>query len=157
MAEVAKILRPSIMEVIRLDPSRVVACVAIPDPALQYTPQYLPTARPRPLFWEGVFGETDRTKWKNPYDEFARAKAVLSWRTGLPSHLIQRNRPHLFENGDIKFGGSTAYEGIVVGTSGLAWHHDLIISGMFATALHALAIGAFEFELELKPYFIGQS
>jgi hypothetical protein len=151
--QVADILKPSIEAIIALDPSRSVACVAVLDPTIPYDHQFI--NRDDPLLWQESFGEPDKTKWKNPYDEFALKKAHLSWRTGLPSHLVQRHQPHLLLKEDFKFGGSVCYEGIIVGTSGLAWHHDLAISGLFASTLHAFVIGAFEVDLARKPYFVG--
>ena len=148
------ILRPSIEGIIKIDPVRMVACSVVLNPIV---PCLVGQGAVPPVLWQGFVGEENRNKWPNPYNEFALAKAQLSWRTGLPSHLVQRDRPFLFEGGDFKFGGSIVFNGIVVATSGLAWHHDLWISGMIASACYALSIGAFEAELARKPYFVGQS
>lgn len=166
VAQVAEILRPSIEKIIALDPRRNVAYVIVPDPVITYATakeyyavEHTPPGiiqNPGTFLWEGAFGEQDRTEWANPYDKFAAAKTEISWRTGLPSHLVQRDYPHLYRHRDFKFGGSVVYKGIIVGTSGLAWQHDLAVSGMFATTLHAFCIGAFETEFARKPYFIGE-
>ena len=69
------------------------------------------------ILYEGSFGES-RKKWERPFDEFARAKAMLSWRTGMDTHLVQQRFPHLYAEGDITFGGGVSRDGIVVGVSG---------------------------------------
>ncbi len=145
VGQVAEILRPSIEAIIKIDPKRKAAYVVVLDPASHITA----------TLWEGVFGEKDKTKWPNPYDKFANAKAAISRETGLSGHIVQRDRPFLYKRGDFKFGGSIVFNGIIVATSGLAWHHDLMISGMVASSLYALSIGAGEVEHARKPYFIG--
>lgn len=152
VARVGEILRPSIEEIIEIDPSRFVAHVVVIEPTTRPS-QYIDDSVP--ILWQGSFGKQKQKLWPYPYDEFARRKAVLSWRTGLPSHIVRFVKPHLFEEGDFKFGGSIVFEGIIVGTSGLAWQHDLMISGMMATGCYALSIGASLAELDRKPYFIG--
>lgn len=128
---------------------RVVARIVVLDPT---TPQECVSL---PVLWEGGIGEEDSTKWPKPYSEYALRKAELTWKTKLPSHLVQRNNPYLFENDDFKYGGSEYREGIIVATSGLAWHDDYLVSASLAAMLHAMTIGAFEEELKKESYFIG--
>lgn len=53
------------------------------------------------------------------YDEVALAKAGLTWRTKLPSRVVQQNAPHLYKPGDTKWGGSVIQDGLVVAFSGV--------------------------------------
>lgn len=140
---------------------RVVAYVVVLNPTLPFQFQYLRSGPSEtrvdarlPILWEGAIGEQDRSKWPRKYDQFARAKALVSWRTGLPSHVVQRDYPHMYEGGDFKYGGSTIVNGIIVATSGLDWNHDLAVSGMVASACHALTIGAFEKEFAGPDFYI---
>lgn len=131
---------------------RMVAWIVVVDPTIQYAEE-----RDMPILWEGYIGEGIRSRWpeNRDYQRFARAKAALSWRTGFPSHVVIRDHPELLQKGDFKFGGSVVHNGIVVGTSGLDWQHDLAVSGMIAVNCHALCIRAGEEALTKKALFIG--
>src|SRR4051794_31653309 len=60
----------------------------------------------------------DRNRWDADYRGFALAKARIAWRTGIDSHIVQEQRPHLLEAGDTVLWGSVAMDGIVVAASG---------------------------------------
>lgn len=53
------------------------------------------------------------------YDEIAMAKAKLSWRTQMPSRRVQQEAPHLYTEGDTKWGGAVIRNGLVVSFSGV--------------------------------------
>ncbi len=91
------------------------------------------------ILYEESFG-APRDQWERPFDEFARAKAMLSWRTGMDSHLVQQRFPHLYDGGDIKFGGGVSRDGIVVGVSGVEWYFDQLFAELTASACKALSI-----------------
>ena len=50
------------------------------------------------VLYERAFG--DRGSWDADYAALARAKAKLSWRTGLDGSVLQDSRPHLLRDGD---------------------------------------------------------
>lgn len=82
----------------------------------------------------------DHTTWERSYDKFARAKAFISWRTGLSSHAVRELRPYLLVPDDVKFGGSTVHEGIVVGASGVESWYDEMFAAWIAAACRAITI-----------------
>lgn len=53
------------------------------------------------ILYEESFGEP-RVEWERPFDEFARKKAYVAWRTAMDTHLVQQRFPHLYEGDDIK-------------------------------------------------------
>lgn len=75
------------------------------------------------------------------YLAFAQAKAYTSWRTGLPSRLVQQDSPHLLAPGMTKWGGSTVRAGLVVAFSGVESIYDEMFSEMMASAVVALCRG----------------
>lgn len=76
------------------------------------------------------------------YREVARSKAKISWRTGLPSHVVQQQAPYLLTDGDTKWGGSTVTpEGLIVACSGVEWYMDQLMAEMIAATIKALSIG----------------
>lgn len=78
-------------------------------------------------------GIGDRSRWDADYAGFARAKARLSWRSGLASSEVQRARAHTLRSGESLLWGSVCLDGIVVGVSGAeAWWDEA-----FATAVAA--------------------
>ncbi len=143
------ILKPGVENLIK-STNRVVAYIYVLDPIQDRSMSSEPVQ-----IWGGSIGLTDRLQWPKPYSEYAWKKADLTWKTQLPSHLVQRDAPYLFEEGDFKYGGSEYRNGIIVATSGLEWHHDYLVSASLAAILHAMAIGAFETELKKESYYIG--
>lgn len=101
--------------------------IVVMDPALQ--PDQC-------VFEEAVLLEHcigDRSRWDADYAGFARAKARLSWCSGLGSSEIQHARAHTLRRGDSLLWGSVCLDGIVVGVSGAeAWWDEA-----FATAVAA--------------------
>ena len=91
------------------------------------------------ILYEESFG-APREEWERPFDEFARAKAMLSWRTGMDTHLVQQRFPHLYNEGDITFGGGVYRDGIVVGVSGVQWFFDQMFAELTVSACKALSI-----------------
>lgn len=73
------------------------------------------------------------------YMHIAMAKAEVSRRTGLSSSLVQTQYPHLYTEGDTKWGGSTVDGvGLVVAFSGVQAVYDEMISEWMASAIRAL-------------------
>jgi len=81
----------------------------------------------------------DREAWDADYAAYARAKAAISWRTGLDSHTVCEARPHLLRPGDGTVWGSVVLEGIVVGVSGANPWFDEAFAGAIAHAFKAEA------------------
>lgn len=130
------ILRPGIEEFIKQQ-KRVAAAMVVLNPLVGFETEGV-------ILWEGTFGEQDKSKWPNGerFDLNARKKALVSLRTGLPTHLVQQNRPHMYIDGDFKYGGSAVFEGIITAMSGLAWEHDLMYSNAAASLCHGLCLHA---------------
>lgn len=83
----------------------------------------------------------------NPSEEYALIaleKAEVTWRTGLPSHVVEQQAPHLLKARNTKWGGSAIHEGIVVACSGIEWYLDQLFSQIIAATCAALAIGEME-------------
>lgn len=81
----------------------------------------------------------DRSRWDADYAGFARAKARLSWETGLDGHLVQALQPQRLKSGDTALWGSVALDGIVVAVSGCEAAWDEALSGTVAMLLRAQA------------------
>jgi len=138
------IIKPGVEALIKSE-KKVVLYVVVLDP----------TATTKTVLWESAIGDPDRKKWPRDYAHFAHSKAGLTFRTGLPAHLILRNAPHLYQAGDFKYGGSDIRNGIIVAASGLDWHLDFMISGAIAAICHGLVIGLSEKEYARNSHFIG--
>jgi len=109
------------------------------------------------VLYEESFGEP-REEWERPFDEFARAKAMLSWRTGMDTHLVQQRFPHLYNEGDITFGGGVYRDGIVVGVSGVQWFFDQMFAELTVSACKALSIQRMiDVQASASPYIKGSS
>lgn len=99
----------------------------------------------------------DTNVWAHPYDRIARSKAMVTWRTGLPSHEVLALAPHLYVEGDVRYGGSTNLNGIVVACSGVQSHFDQMIAQWIASACYALCIDEFEpLTGSTAPDFLGE-
>jgi hypothetical protein len=108
----------------------VVLKIGIPyDPALDFVRNV--------ILYERSLGKEN---WKYPYKIYARRKAHLSWRTGLPSLDVVSRYPHLLQKGDVKFGGSAVFKGIIVAASGVQSHFDESSSYCVAATLNGIAI-----------------
>ncbi|MDP3962330.1 MAG: hypothetical protein Q8Q03_00465 [bacterium] len=129
------ILRPGIESLIK-STNRMVVWTVVLDPGVTRFDATRPS-----VLWSGGIGELDQSKWPRKYDLLAGDKVGLTWRTDLPSHLVQRDAPYLFRKGDFKYGGSEYRNGLIVGSSGLEWHHDYLVSASLAAMLQAMTIG----------------
>lgn len=85
----------------------------------------------------------NQADWKpgSDYKKFARAKALLSLRTGMNSGAVPK---HLYITGDIKFRGSIYHNGIIVGTSGVKSVQDESCSFAVANECEALVVAGFK-------------
>ena len=81
----------------------------------------------------------DREKWDADYAAFARAKAKVSWNTGLDGHVVQELKPHLLSEGDTVLWGAVVLDDIVVGVSGADPWYDEVFAGTVAMCLRAQA------------------
>lgn len=81
----------------------------------------------------------DRSNWDADYAGFARAKALVAWRTGCDGHLVQELRPQLLAARDTVLWGSVVVDGIVVAVSGANAWYDEAFAGTVAMCLRALA------------------
>jgi hypothetical protein len=101
------------------------------------------------VFHEAILFEHsmgDPAQWDADYGAFARAKAELSWQTGMDSHRAQALSPHLLCAGDTTLWGSVWLDGIVVGVSGAFPWFDEAYAGTIALLIRALAKEAREAE-----------
>lgn len=92
------------------------------------------------ILHEQAFGE--RARWDADYAAFARAKARLSWRSGMDGRQVHSLAPQLLRGGDSLLAGGVCLDGIVVGVSGAFEHFDEVFAGAVALFLRALARGA---------------
>lgn len=89
------------------------------------------------ILYEHAVGDT--AKWDADYGAFARAKAELSWRSGLDSHFVQQHKPQLLAEGDSLLWGGVAMHDIVVAVSGADPWFDEAFAGAIVMLLRALA------------------
>ncbi|WP_019140417.1 hypothetical protein [Noviherbaspirillum massiliense] len=83
----------------------------------------------------------DREKWDADYAGFARAKALVAWRSGMDGHMVQELRPHLLAARDTVLWGSVVVDGIVVSASGANAWYDEAFAGTVAMCLRAIVKG----------------
>jgi hypothetical protein len=93
-----------------------------------------PTSAEGAVLFEGRVSDEDVDR----YGEIARAKAALTRRTGLPTARVASDAPFLFTDGDIKWGGSTIRDGLVVAFSGVQGQYDEVISEWMASAIRGM-------------------
>lgn len=105
------------------------------------------------ILYEESFGEP-REQWERPFDDFACKKAYIAWRTGMDTHLVQQRFPHLYGEGNIKFGGGVLRDGIVVGVSGVQWYFDQMFAELVVSACKALSIQRMADELSGESPYI---
>ncbi len=89
------------------------------------------------ILYEHAVGDT--RKWDADYRGFARAKAQVSWKTGMDGHMVQALRPHLLEAGDTTLWGGIVLDDIVVAVSGADPWYDEAFAGTLAFCLRAIA------------------
>lgn len=105
---------------------------------------------PRVRPWDGSFEDAillehsirNAPSWEKPFDEFARNKALQSWRAQRHSMVLQQQHPSSLHEGDLPFYGSFVYGDIVVACSGVQPWFDMLISGWIALAFEQLMIDA---------------
>jgi hypothetical protein len=105
--------------------------IVVMDPALTS----LNASFDEAILYEHSIG--NRAEWDADYQAFARAKAKISWSTGMSSQMVQDARPHLLRRGDTRLWGSATVDGIIVATSGAHAWYDEAFSGMLAFWLKA--------------------
>ncbi len=76
------------------------------------------------------FGTQDPSQWEWPYDEIATSKASITGRTGLPSRIVQLEKPHLLLPGDTLYWGSWIEGDYLVAASGVQSYFDEYFSKM---------------------------
>jgi hypothetical protein len=76
----------------------------------------------------------DKDEWDADYAAYAKAKARLTWETGLDGSVVQALQPQRLREGDTLLGGAVCLDGIVVGVSGaFPWYDEA-----FALSIAAL-------------------
>lgn len=103
------------------------------------------TAAEFSIIHEESMGE--KAKWEAPFDEIARSKAEISWRTGKSSSYIAHCAPHLLMLDDTIYWGSNVLDELVTAGSGVEPYYDEMFSGMTNLAICALC----------KQYQMGRS
>lgn len=93
-------------------------------------------AEPRVLVEHSI---GDRERWDVDYADYARRKALLSWRHRMDSRRVQMLMPHCLAANDVLAWGSVCLDGIVVGASGAFPIWDECFSLMVAAQLRARA------------------
>lgn len=96
------------------------------------------------ILYEMSFGNPKR--WEHPYDEIARAKARLSFRTGQNTRIVATEEPWLFREGDTKYVGSVVSGPsnlLVVAFSGAEDYVDEMYSHWVAAAIQAVCRRAY--------------
>jgi hypothetical protein len=78
------------------------------------------------VLFKGFVGDVEEPK----YTEIALGKALLTWKHGLPSSVIQQHRPHLYGDGDTIWGGSAINGGLITAFSGVQQVYDEAIAEM---------------------------
>lgn len=125
--------------------------IVVMNPAVQYSSD---SQFEDAIYYEHSIG--DPSKWPYPFDEIARGKAALSWRTGMPSHHVQQFASHLYLDGDVRHGGSTILDGIVVACSGVQGHFDRMFAEWIASAIRGMSVDRMRtYEATDPPSFFG--
>ena len=123
--------------------------IVILKPSAQYIPGQKELRQNQILYEVSL----NKAAWKPGSDlkKFARAKALLSLRTGMNSRAVPK---HMFISGDIKFGGSVCHNGIIVGASGVKSHQDETIAFAVANEAEVLVAESFKHWDEKEEAFI---
>ena len=89
----------------------------------------------------GIGPDADRPEFAELLQTFgaiACSKAEIHFRTGRPSREVHDRAPHLLLVGDTVYGGSAAYEGLIVAGSGVQDYFDETIAAILAAAFWGL-------------------
>jgi hypothetical protein len=107
-----------------------------------------------PVCYIETIGSMPESEWPFNFKDFVIEKLLLSLKTGMDSHLVRFDSPHLFQKGDFKYGGAAFFKHYLCSTSGLEWWQDLAISQAVMSIVHGLVIGEAQRELEAKAFFV---
>lgn len=127
-----------VMDKARLTKRNALAIVVL-DPTKEFTRSGT-LDQPLPILHEANFG-SHPDDWPHDFRGYARKKSLVSWRTGLPSRLVQQS-PYLYQFGDIKYAGSVVENGLIVAASGVEAHFDEMFARMVAAACWGLTMHA---------------
>ena len=94
------------------------------------------SATPRTLCEHSI---GDRARWDVDYADYARRKALLSWRHRMDSRRLQLLEPHRLRADDCTLWGGVWLDGLVVAASGAFPIWDECFSLMAAAQLRAVA------------------
>lgn len=93
--------------------------------------------------------------WDEDLKTLARKKAVVAWEHGLDTHIVQQQRPYLYQKGDNKYAGAVVLHGLIVSVAAIQWYFDELFSMWIAAGCRALAIEQMEKILvEEKRHFV---
>lgn len=106
--------------------------IVVLDPTMPYAPGV--------SFQDVVLHQFSYGIYEVIYEEVARSKAEISWRTGYPSHQVQQMYPYLWKEEDTIWGGSAVQYGLIVACSGLPWEFDWTISNMMIAMIQGLSL-----------------
>ncbi|MGC1176683.1 MAG: hypothetical protein WA843_01315 [Candidatus Saccharimonadales bacterium] len=120
-------------------------CLVVLDPKVPREPKYKESSvDPEHPFKELVLFEYtwgQETDWEHDYRKVARAKAFASWKTGLPTRLINQSAPYLYEPGFTKWPGSAVGPGgLVVAFSGVEDYFDEMFSEIMLAIIKGLCM-----------------
>ncbi|MDO8686890.1 MAG: hypothetical protein Q7K11_01625 [Candidatus Berkelbacteria bacterium] len=90
------------------------------------------------ILYEETLGNLDKSTWRHPYDDLARAKAQLCHRTGMVARTVVNDAPWLLEEGDTHYAGGAYENGLVVAASGLQDYLDEMISWVVLSVIQGL-------------------
>jgi hypothetical protein len=82
--------------------------------------------------------------WDEDLKTLTRKKAMVAWEHGLDTHIVQQQRPYLYQQGDNKYAGAVVHHGLVVSVAAIQWYFDELFSVWIAAACRALAIEKME-------------
>ena len=83
-------------------------------------------------------------KWDVDLKTLTRKKAMVAWEHDMDTHIVQQQRPYLYQKGDNKYAGAVVHQGIVVSVAAIQWYFDELFSVWIAAACRALAIEKME-------------
>ena len=106
------------------------------DPTVPYA-----EAAPLPILFEWY--SEDRANWPDwdgmKFDDFAKAKARITWRTGKSSREVALMQPYLLKTGDTSLWGSDITNGVISAASGVKPNFDEMFSRINNAAMIAEA------------------